>query len=428
MNAVLKDSGASTLESLRKKRLPSGVGASGSKPASRCLTGVAVTAIGPVRAKQPSEPKKAKGLVPATAKSSEPSSAHQSVSRADNDMRASTPVRAKRTSSSAKASRLPQQNADGHVPSPTRSSDSKRLLRNARSAQCAAPSNPTPNDPAASPETPQARQALLQDHPSTDCSADLQEPVAARTELPSNPLINAIRELHRKRQDLHGAEKRLTLQIKAICRRVCDNDKDEGNRMYAALKKGDEHPKAIHLSHLQTFFTAQTFFEDARGGVEDQLEERAKALPIAAWMKTVKGFGIGSLAAIVGEAGDLASYSNHSKLWKRFGLAPFHGKALSSCKGSDLTKDEWVEAGYSPSRRSIVWNVGACLLKSQSARIDKETGEVKAEAGTYRQVYDARREYETARGIAKAQAHARAQRYMEKRFLRDLWRAWRDQP
>jgi hypothetical protein len=267
---------------------------------------------------------------------------------------------------------------------------------------------------------------MPQDHPQTDCEATVVTP-SAETEAPSNPLISVLRELHRKRQDLHGAEKRLTLQIKAICRRVCDNDKDEGNRMYAALKSGDEHPKFMHLSHLQTFFTAQSYFEEARGDIETMMEERAKQLPIAEWMRGVKGFGLGSLAAIVGEAGDIGSYATHSKLWKRFGLAPFNGKALSSCRAKGLSKEEWIEAGYSPSRRSIIWNVGACLLKSQSARIDKETGEELKPAGTYRLVYDARRQYETERGIAKAQAHARAQRYMEKRFLRDLWRAWRSQ-
>ena len=65
-------------------------------------------------------------------------------------------------------------------------------------------------------------------------------------------------------------------------------------------------------------------------------------------------------------------------------------------------------------RRSAIWTIGDSLIKQN------EDG--------YRAVYDERKQYEKARDpeMSKMYAHRRAQRYMEKRLLRDLWRAWRD--
>ncbi len=57
-----------------------------------------------------------------------------------------------------------------------------------------------------------------------------------------------------------------------------------------------------------------------------------------------------------------------------------------------------------------MWNVGACIVKA---------------GGPLKAVYDARKAYEADHVETKAHAHNRAQRYVEKRFLRDLWSAWR---
>ena len=237
-----------------------------------------------------------------------------------------------------------------------------------------------------------------------------------------NDAVDALRELHRKRQDFHSAEKRMTLQIKAICRRFCDGDKDEASVLYAAAVEGKgEHPQALRCtSWLAPMLQARELMEGQRKAVEKQMESRAKALPVAEWVKGVKGFGIGSLAAIVGEAGDLSGYETHSKLWKRMGLA-----VMSDGRQRRVTGDAALEHGYCASRRSIMWNVGQCVFKSQSQRIDKATGEIKAEAGIYRRIYDDRKAYEADRVETKAHAHNRATRYMEKKLLRDLWRVWR---
>jgi hypothetical protein len=249
-----------------------------------------------------------------------------------------------------------------------------------------------------------------------------------------------IRETHRRRQDLHRAEKSLTLQIKAICRRLCAGalaakwkagEIDEGayrkqtkadaDILYAAIVKEQPHPLFLAATlNTSAFFEARAILESRRAQTEKELDRLAKALPVVEWVSGVKGMGIGSLAAIVGEAGDLSNYSTHSKLWKRLGLAVIGGERQRCVAG-----DAALEHGYNPARRSIVWNIGQCIIKSQSAKIDKETGEVIKPAGPYRAVYDARKAYELERGIPKGHAHNRATRYMEKRVIRDLWSAWR---
>jgi hypothetical protein len=61
-----------------------------------------------------------------------------------------------------------------------------------------------------------------------------------------------------------------------------------------------------------------------------------------------------------------------------------------------------------------MWNIGDALIKGNRA-------------GKYRTFYLRRKEYELQRDpeMKPIKAHRRAQRYMEKRLLRDLWRAWR---
>jgi len=82
-----------------------------------------------------------------------------------------------------------------------------------------------------------------------------------------------------------------------------------------------------------------------------------------------------------------------------------------------LSRDDrnaaYIEHGYSPKRRSRMWNIGDALIKGNAD-------------GIYRATYLKRKEYELARNpeMPKIHAHRRAQRYMEKRLLRDLWRAW----
>jgi hypothetical protein len=243
-------------------------------------------------------------------------------------------------------------------------------------------------------------------------------------------LIRDIREHHRRRVDLMRAMQRLTLQIKAICRRFCDGDKTEAEVLYKAITGKGEHPEAAAAGAWCTpFLVAQSCIEEDRKAEEKQLKKLAKQLHVAEWVEGVRGFALPSLAAVIGETGDLSNYDNPAKLWKRMGLAVIQGG-----RQRRVTGDAALEHGYSPDRRSIMWNIGGCVIKSGS--------------GHYREVYDERKAFEIAKaeaaGLTVAPAgkipkkraaefmsaghvHNRAQRYMEKRLLRDLWREWRNE-
>lgn len=220
--------------------------------------------------------------------------------------------------------------------------------------------------------------------------------------------IAEIREQWRRRQAWHRAEKSLTLQAKALCRRLAEGgDKKEADVIYkAALGKGSHAMADIALAAMLPLDEARKAIETHRKAVEKRLTKLAAELPVAGWVQGVRGVGLLSLAAIVGEAGDLSAYANPAKLWKRLGLAVMpDGTRQRRIGGVDA-----LDHGYSPARRSVVWNIGACIVKA---------------GGPLKAIYDARKVYEAERVETKAHAHNRAQRYVEKRFLKDLWSVWR---
>lgn len=242
-----------------------------------------------------------------------------------------------------------------------------------------------------------------------DVAADVDEggQGSDETHFPITPLIDEIREQWRMRVAWHKEEKALTLRCKALCRRIVGGDKKEADVLYnAILGKGDHALVMVGAPAIAPLVFARDHIEANRKAVEKRLAKLAKDLPVAPWVADVRGFGIASLAAVVGEAGDITTYSNPAKLWKRMGLAVMgDGTRQRRISGADA-----LEHGYSPSRRSVMWNIGTCIIKA---------------GGAYKEIYNTRKEYELTRVETKAHAHNRAQRYMEKRLLRDLWSAWR---
>jgi hypothetical protein len=258
--------------------------------------------------------------------------------------------------------------------------------------------------------------------------AALQQRSATPKMAERSELIDEIREQWKRRQAWHRAEKSLTLQAKAMCRRLVGGDIGDAEKLYQAATKGKEHPLAhIATAAMMPLLGARDHIEPQRKAVEKRLAKLAKELPVAAWVEEQRGVGVGSLAAIVGEAGDIAKYGNPAKLWKRMGMAVMpDGKRQRRVEGVAA-----LEHGYSPSRRSVMWNIGDCMVKA---------------GGPWRELYDTRKAYEietaTAAGItvcpsakipkknqeayrSSGHVHNRAKRYIEKRFLRDLWKAWR---
>lgn len=238
---------------------------------------------------------------------------------------------------------------------------------------------------------------------------------------PKHPsLVASIRGAHRQRQDFHRAEKSLTLQIKAIERRLSQAssaalpashvpgepiEESDGD-----LSMGDllEQAATVGFFAAEPLVLARAVIKPCRMRSERECQRLAKRLPVWPWVEAINGFGALGLAQIIGETGDLSLYSNPAKVWKRMGLAVFNGKSQRRVAGAGA-----IEQGYSPVRRSIMFCIGDSLLKKQNP---------------YRELYLARKVLEQSKlpDGTKMHWHRRAQRYVEKRLLRDLWRAWRD--
>lgn len=191
-------------------------------------------------------------------------------------------------------------------------------------------------------------------------------------------------------------------------------------------------------------------FNEVEAETTKTLEALARTLPVWPWVESVRGFGAGSLATIIAETGDLSLYANPGKVWKRLGLAVIDGVRQGGLRGS-ASKEQWIAHGYSPSRRSRMWNVGQSIMKSNDGR--------------YARILRERKIYEHAKAVAEGLTPAsttnetverwkanglppltkitsselkknpgkyrvaghitrRAERYMEKRLIRDLWNVW----
>lgn len=225
-------------------------------------------------------------------------------------------------------------------------------------------------------------------------------------------VIATIRELWRRRQSWHRAEKSLTLQAKAICRRYVGGDKDEADKLFATVEghtQFDPHVRnaTVTVAILPLMMARETV-ESHRAAVEKELVKLAQQLPVFEWADGIRGFGTLSLAALYGECGDISSYKSASAVWKRMGLAVIDGERQRRVAGADA-----LLHGYSPQRRSVAWNIGVSLMRSQ------KPGE------SYRDFYDTEKAKQLAKGLTKGHAHNRACRHMTKRLLAELYGAAR---
>jgi hypothetical protein len=154
-----------------------------------------------------------------------------------------------------------------------------------------------------------------------------------------------------------------------------------------------------------------------RVDAERRMREIARSFPIYERCTAVAGFGDLGLACIIAEAGnDLTTYPHYYHLWKRLGLAPFRGKAMSRFKTNELTKAEWSELGYNPTRRGrMAGDVGAPLFFAKGKNV-------------YGAVYARRREQTalTHPDWTPAHSDADARRIMLKALVEDLWRWWHE--
>jgi hypothetical protein len=190
--------------------------------------------------------------------------------------------------------------------------------------------------------------------------------------------------------------------------------------------------------------TARLGWDEFRLETEERMRILARQLPVWPWVKGVKGFAELGLAVIVGETGNFSEdlphaegYANPAKVWKRLGLAVMDGRRQGS-PGDGATKDDWIRHGYNPSRRAEVWALCSDAMfrnvwrgdKDEDGKNPKKTGKPVAipahPISPYGEAYGERKEWDLARGWTPGHADNDARRYMTKRLVRDLWRAWRD--
>lgn len=198
---------------------------------------------------------------------------------------------------------------------------------------------------------------------------------------------------------------------------------DKAAELFKIMRKGGEIPAEYqHIASLMQMLTATVSlaidgFETFEEGLDKAMVAIVKSLPIAAWIVEPEQRGIAelSVARIIGEAGNLSNYSGPYKLFKRLGLAPYNGKMPSTWRGSKpgLSAEEWTNLGYSPRRRSVVWNIGECIVKAN-------------QSGPYRKRYDdAKADFKAKHeGCKDGHANNHAKLVASKEFVQQLWKQW----
>lgn len=168
-----------------------------------------------------------------------------------------------------------------------------------------------------------------------------------------------------------------------------------------------DHPAG---GFIIAMYRARTGIDKYRDRLEKKMCPLAESLPTWEFWKDIKGLSSLGLAIVIGEAGNLSDYANPGKLWMRLGLAPHDCYLMTTNEGKEI-------AAIPKRRRSAIWTVGDSLIKGN--RNNGETLE-------YATLYNIRKAYEHERNpeLTKMHAHRRAQRYMEKRLIRNLWQAW----
>jgi len=240
---------------------------------------------------------------------------------------------------------------------------------------------------------------------------------------PVDDLCVLLKELQAQRVAVVRMVLRINNQAGALVRRFLGWSLDKPEKERAAIAKASAAAiKKIESGEIPDGFESVAVFvltsqesckpfDRIKSSLEKQMQAAAKKLPAYQWCDSIRGFGALGLAIIVGECGNLSNYDNPSKLWKRCGLAPNDCYYMITKSGA--------EAFAKPKRRrSAIFTIGDSLIKG-----NRNDGELL----TYCKVYADRKAYELARNdeMSKMHAHRRAQRYMEKRLLRDLWNEWR---
>lgn len=266
-------------------------------------------------------------------------------------------------------------------------------------------------------------------------------------------LIEQIRTYHRQMRFAIKMQSRIDRSMESFIRvnvfgfspMLPEAEREVINRQTAALVKqcraGEADPQYADITKMVVLSDAsRATWDSLKEDREKMLIRLAKMLPAyelcgsSESEHSIAGFGPLGLAQIVGEAGDIANYANPGKLWKRLGLAPYEGLAMSSWKRKtwrprDLTSEEWVNNPFRPERYACMMQIAQWLWVAQWTGRKKAPPDG-APDGPYGQLYADRRAHtrETHPDWTPMHSHRDALRYIFKRLTREIWKAWRPAP
>lgn len=174
------------------------------------------------------------------------------------------------------------------------------------------------------------------------------------------------------------------------------------------------------VSVIRATLLSSDGFQTYLSAIEKEMVKLVKTLPVAKWCDEVRGFGLLSLAAIVGECGNIGEFRGPASLWKRLGLAPIQSRGVTQMPSTwrskgGLSAEEWTEAGYSPRRRSIMFVIGECLVKQNKGEFRARYDEAK-KAGKKKH-----------KDWTDGHAHNHGMLLAVKRLVKRLWQKWRGQ-
>lgn len=225
------------------------------------------------------------------------------------------------------------------------------------------------------------------------------------------PAFSALQVLCRHRAALLRQEKGLDLTALWLCKMFAGAEK--GAILAKALKAGDTTGAPALVADLaRDYLEPAAAIRKRRRERERQIAKIAKTLPVwGLWAEGVRGVGALGFGLLVGECHGILGLDcgkpGVAKVWKRMGVAVILGDRQRKRIDPDLA----LLHGYSARRRSLLWVIGDAIVK---------------QGAEYREFYltEKARFVEREPDRPKAWAHVQAKRRMEKRLLRDLWRAW----
>lgn len=251
-----------------------------------------------------------------------------------------------------------------------------------------------------------------------------------------NTIRNRVAQGNRLVSDVVGILDRRTrnreeLEGDALSRHLTKLHK-EAAKIIKGISKGDipdDREIQFNLPYILTVAQNAAPFPHVESNYEKTMLEIVKEWPIAKWVELPeqRGFGLTGLAMLVGETQDLHNYPKVWLVWKRLGLLPwtYNGqtrmgatwKSLGRTK-EKLPNDEWIQFGYNPKRRSIVYQVTSSMIRSMSKK--------EGEKSVYRLCYEQKKEQFKERhpDYSKGRCNNHALLCMTKKLIKELWIEW----